>query len=324
MFEVRNKVAAYGRFRRAGAPENHGSGTDAEPSPASRFRRLWAVEGRAFRIGAAAARQRRRENLRHFLHGSSAVAGPVSDALPRHTGAGLGAASVLLEDGSVPVAEVIRRFRGLVDDVAVPACRPAALENLGLAVRLLRPESLSAFAAVVSQDAELAELFWHGVGRGLYFAPSTLWAPDGWPVLRRAVAEPPDDTARCNAVAGAAWALALVNLLQPAVVARRLAEVACAPRWRDCAVHGVASALALWRQATGDETTAGRFLSELDGALAESGAEGRGRQAAATTQSLVAEVRDLLDGELYSLAVAGRLAESFSVGSGRGPGERHV
>ena len=227
---------------------------------------LWAAEGRGYAIeGERAAAAAAWDELRDVLGRDAGAA----DALPRHTGAGLGVASVLLEGSGASVPAVVERFRAAIERAAAPRHRPAALENLGLAVRMLRPEALLAFDRHLREShPDMVDLFWHGAGRGGYFAPSALCSLGGWPSLQRVVREAPDGLARCNAVAGLAWALTLVNGPPPggggAAPRQRSATAKATDGSTDdgaAAAHGVASALALWRAVTGDGATVDGFLA---------------------------------------------------------------
>jgi hypothetical protein len=153
-----------------------------------------------------------------------------------HAGIGLSFAQHLLENvtpqtPSAEVREVVRRFIALCHQNSRPGYVGAALESLGLVTRVFHPQAL-----VPVIDGELAQLdeeaqayFWHGVGRAIYFSP-TYFLPVGrspWQALEMAHGEAPHELGRLNAIAGLAWAVTLVNMLQPEVmeaVVRRHAE----------------------------------------------------------------------------------------------------
>jgi hypothetical protein len=92
--------------------------------------------------------------------------------------------------------------------------------------------------------AELANSFWHGVGRGMYFLPSTLapiYAMHSY-VMVESRRMAPDGAGRKNVFAGIAWAVTLTNLRHPEVIASWLEEQEDEAAFQ----NGVASALKFW------------------------------------------------------------------------------
>lgn len=251
LLELRNKVRAFACFR-LGAGAAAGAATGAPLDP---YRGLWAEEGAGF-----AHAEPTPAGSAEF--GSSA--GMLGTSLPLHTGYGLRLASRLVLDPRERPSVVVGRFIQGVRRAVTGRYRPAVLEGLGFAVRTLRPERLADYGrAVAGAGPGTDELFWHGVGRGLYFSPTQLYTSSGtgWPAFGAALSEAPDELARRNTVAGLAWALTLVNVRHPEVVERRLRVLegrAWAAPW---VAHGVAAALALWRIATGDDGTLEAFLA---------------------------------------------------------------
>jgi hypothetical protein len=97
-------------------------------------------------------------------------------------------------------------------------------------------------------DGDLPALFWHGVGRGLYFSPtnflpSACWA---WGGLEKAGAEPPHEVGRLNAVAGLAWALTLVNVRHPGILELFVARYGARLGDDRAFANGVRSAALVW------------------------------------------------------------------------------
>ena len=149
---------------------------------------------------------------------------PGRAVLPLHTGASLWLAERLLAElaRGAPAAAALERWRQLCTAALRPGHAGLAVEALGLTARHLDPQRVAALAELLRSTApELAELFWHGVGRGLYFAPTHLppWTGAARRAFAKAWSEPPDLPGRANATAGLAWALTLVNVRHPEVVA---------------------------------------------------------------------------------------------------------
>jgi hypothetical protein len=195
-------------------------------------------------------------------------------------------------EGSTLTA-ALDRFSSLCRDNAMSGYEDVAREALGLVARNLHPghvapiaERLAASAARAGSDAPLAELFWHGVGRGAYFAldHSLPWAPPWLPeggTTRRALAglaqSAPGQVARNNALAGFAWALALVNIRRPEVVESLLAHLdgggwssgagygeprtASEESPAGACASGIAAAILVWHGTAGDDAWLTRFLA---------------------------------------------------------------
>lgn len=296
--ELSNKVEAFAGFREGCAPSR------ARPGAGGVYRELWVREGAGYALGE-----------RFDGGGAEREAAESAESLPRHTGLGLNVASRLLADGTNPPSTVIERFVALVERTVPAAAHPAALENLGFAVRMLRPEHLADYDRFIGgRDPELLELFWHGAGRGLYFAPTELApSPAGrWSALDRALADAPHELGRRNGVAGLAWALTLVNVRHPEVVEGRLRALAGRREAVPWAAHGLASALIFWCATTGDRDAPERFLGHRGADGSDLGELWR-RELAGPARAALTEL-------LPVLAEPGRIAALFRYRSDLGGG----
>jgi hypothetical protein len=132
---------------------------------------------------------------------------------------------------------------------ACPGLADAMLEALGLVVQLVRPEWVDRLDASLREwHPDLVGLFWHGVGRGLYFAPARV-LPCGnvvWPGAQTAATRAPHARARDNAVAGFAWAVALVNVRDPKALDALLRRHEGAISQTAAFAQGAAGAAAVW------------------------------------------------------------------------------
>jgi hypothetical protein len=245
--ELRNKLAAFEGFRRAASGGLSLQGALALPAA----ERLWALEG----VGYALARAGRLPAEMEL---------PVEALLPVHTGAGL----ALGEEGVGDPGRFADRCRA----AARPGCSEALFEALGLVARTLRPEAMDTIDAAVGElGAGPRALFWHGAGRGAYLAPSNaLPLPGGsGRGLGALLAEAPGREERRQAAGGFAWALALVNLGDAAVVEHGLSGLpgddgASIP----ALAHGVATAAAVWALSNGEDARLRSFVGSLPGPLA--------------------------------------------------------
>jgi len=215
---------------------------------------LWAMEGLgyAFPGGAGGAPA-----------GLSARA-----AVPLSTGSALAVAEGLLaqlERGGEADHEVVQGWLERCGGGPSPGAHALAVEALGLVARTLHPWRLARLDQLLAAaDPVLPEYLWHGVGRGLYFAPMHLlpWSGGCRRAFAKASDEPPREAGRRNAVAGLAWALTLVNVRSPEVVEGALA--ACGEEvdaGQAAVANGAASALQVWRQWAGADGLLARFLA---------------------------------------------------------------
>jgi hypothetical protein len=212
--------------------------------------RLWVLEGVGYSLGLAG--------------GALPSADPAA-LIPLGTGLGLGLAARSLNGlraGSL--AGGLRAFAACCRDATPPGLAGAAFEGLGLAVRTLVPTLAPGIGrALADLDRGLEGLFWHGVGRALFFVPTNI-LPLGDPSGRavdKAWREPPCDSGRRNALAGLGWAMTLVGLRHPRALDDFLfchADGIPAP---DAFSHGVAAAVQVWARSAGRDELLDRFLS---------------------------------------------------------------
>jgi hypothetical protein len=225
------------------------------------FAALWAVEG----LG--------HDYARHFwspggppvrgLLGPQVSGGlPAKSLLMLHAGIGLGFAEPLvgaLDPGAAreAIEGTVRRVIELCRDNSLAGDVGAAWESLGLYTRSFHPQLLAAVDAALRRIApEVLGYYWHGAGRAFYFLPVN-FLPCGrmtWRPFEMARAQSSDDLARRGAWAGVAWAITLVNMRQPELLARLLIgphgeELAA----DDAFANGVASSLIMrWDTTPGD------------------------------------------------------------------------
>ncbi len=210
------------------------------------FRSIWALEGVA-----------------HYYTRAALAAGPVkgllSDApdnaipertlVPMHAGMGTAFAGSVLSKGQQDLRAAVTRFFNLCRDNSSPGWIDNAVEPLGLVVRTMFPELLNKVSDVMGSVGPSAQrLYWHGVGRSLYFVPTnfTTFGGSHERALRAAIAEAPTREDRNNAVAGLVWAVTLVNLRQPAVL-KNLLRSAKNLDMDEAVINGIVSALLVWR-----------------------------------------------------------------------------
>lgn len=179
---------------------------------------------------------------------------PAASLTPLHAGMGLSLAEWLLEaadkknhsDSRIP----LQTFIGLCRRNSRQEYVGATYEALGLAARNLYPQLMASVDVGLSQiDEEILAYFWHGVGRAIYFAPTNFlpYRSAPWKGWEMCLNEPPHKLGKHNAVAGFAWALTLVNLRQPEIMASFLKHHGRQLTESDAFANGVGSAIVIWR-----------------------------------------------------------------------------
>jgi hypothetical protein len=254
--ETRNKLQAFRLF--AYVDEELGISRDSlEPLSGligkaftlDNFRSIWALEGVAHYYTRAALAA---GPVKGLLSAAPDNAIPERTLVPMHAGMGTSFAELVLSrSGSEPadLRAAVSRFFNLCRDNSSPGWCDSAVEPLGLVVRITYPHLVGKVGDVMGSIGLAAQrLYWHGVGRSLYFVPTNFmtFAGSHERALRAAIAEPPTYEDRCNAVAGLVWAVTLVNLRHPAVL-RNLLAAASKLNMDEAVIHGIVSALLVWR-----------------------------------------------------------------------------
>jgi hypothetical protein len=184
-----------------------------------------------------------------------AIDGPIPGfaTIPVHSGVGLAIAQrCLASSGGAGSPGLVSQLIDRCAASALPGFEYIAVEAIGLAVRTLHPRLAPTFDAVLANDLILQGCFWHGAGRGAYFATSNWQVAAITPVLHNLRAMTGSAVARTNAFAGFAWAVTLVNLFDPAVLARYVAALEEGDEAAAFA-DGVRTALIAWQHCSEDD-----------------------------------------------------------------------
>lgn len=234
------------------------------------YHSVWAIEGVGHLYAESGDEFGRPINLKAEVNTL-----PPSTLVALHSGVGLSFAGHCLEaitSQRTQVRSMLERFLARCDENSHKAYVGAAYEALGLATRNLYPHLMPEIDHHLAEiDEELITYFWHGVGRGIYFAPTNL-LPDGETsrsLMKQVQQESPHELAQSNTFSGLIWALVLVNIRHPqileAFVRDSLGELdreiftsalcsACVI-WRDSSPEDK-SLSALWRHRPSDSRTA--------------------------------------------------------------------
>jgi hypothetical protein len=261
--ELRNKLEAFNLFAHADLAlgiARPGTAALAElverASSLGPYRSVWAKEG----VGHLYAESRRSDEF--DARGETL---PSSCLIALHAGAGLSFAARCLErltprsDGA-EFRRALEEFFALCRGGSREGYAEAAFEALGLAARNLHPQLLPGIdRCLAAMDEDLIAYFWHGVGRGIYFAP-TNFLPDGGAfdrAVEEARREPPHETGRVNALAGLVWAFVLVNIRHPELLESLLLRHASALGEGGALTNGLCSAVVVWRDSSPDDESIG-------------------------------------------------------------------
>jgi hypothetical protein len=275
--EFQNKLEAYTLF--AHVDSTLGIPPDAEvrlPELIRRieawspYRAVWATEGLGYYLVNMLCGQGK--DLQTLLHGEHSCELPERSLVPLHSGMGLAIATRLLQTiNSRSTESEIRRtvdqFVMVCRDNSLTGYAGAAYESLGLVTRNLYPQLVRRLDEELRKiDEDLAAYFWHGVGRGIYFAPTNFLPGDNsWRALKQTSQEPPHESGKRNALAGLAWAMTLVNIRHPEILASFVEHHHSEFGDRAAFVNGVSSASMIWRDSTADDPSLKAFCNYQPG-----------------------------------------------------------
>jgi hypothetical protein len=193
---------------------------------------LWAVEGIGHWYGDTFFA--RHEVPQGILTEASTPDLPAASLTMLHAGIGMSFAQHWLQtvnhlSSRAAIRHALEQILTLCRENSRPGYVGAALESLGLITQNgqfyseTRPDAMVQMVSweLAQVDQEAFAYFWHGVGRAHYFLPihfvpgyGSIWHAVG--MVRRAA---PNRLAWLNAIAGLAWAVTMVNIRQPQVVA---------------------------------------------------------------------------------------------------------
>ena len=211
------------------------------------FPALWAVEGLGHEYGDSFWNQGIKAP-QGILNDERTKDLPPESLTMLHAGIGLSFAKNYMDSlGANPSDEEVRRMVEIVFQLCRDNSRPgyvgAAYESLGLVARTFHPELVGPVDRAVRAVApDLLGFYWHGAGRAVFFAAINFLPGSDRFVFEMARDQAPDELARLNSVAGAAWAYTVVAQRNPRVLADLVIEPLGEELARDGAFsNGVAS-----------------------------------------------------------------------------------
>lgn len=311
MQEAQNKLEAFRLFayadRELNLPATHAQSLNVLVNRAmtlGNFPRIWALEGVAHHYTNSAGLSGTRNGL--------LVDADVPDCtmVSMHAGMGTSFAGKLLSNsGAQPSKQDLRKTIGRFLELCHANARPGwyenAIEPLGLAVRTLHPHLLAPVSDAIAEiDINARRLFWHGVGRSLYFVPTNFVTAGNAHAraLRSAVAEAPTPEDRHNAVAGLVWAITLVNIRHTTVL-KNVLRASESLRMDLAVKNGIVSAFMVWKHMVPEDT---EYLPAYS-----SPAPGSGRDVRLWNQFVVEASARAFQDIFPALARQGRIASLF-------------
>lgn len=271
--ELHNKLEAFGTFEYVESVLHLSTGLD-RPLPElvelagalEPYRSVWATEG----LGHSYAEERLRQSHvpQDILTAPHLETLPARSLITLHAGMGLPLARHTLSSLSVgstrsEIRETLYRFLESCRQNARPGYTEIAVESLGLVGRTLYPQLVSRLdQALSSIDIDLVALFWHGVGRGLYFLPVNFmpYVSSAGRAIAMALREAPHRIGRLNAVSGVAWPFTLVNIRHPQIMEDFLREGYRLIAGSDAFAQGISTAILTWHDSVPDDPALHSFL----------------------------------------------------------------
>lgn len=232
------------------------------------FPRLWAFEGLGNYYAERAWDRSGGQDPQDLLTETSTTSLPAASLTMLHAGIGMSFANRLLrtlQSDSPPelARSTIVRFATLCRRSSRPGYTGAAYESLGLATRTLYPTLVTVIdRELAAAEPELVGYFWHGVGRAMYFEPTTLLpafnAP--WRAVSKIANETPHEEAYLNALSGLSWAITVVNMRHPEVMGTFLRHHAATLGKTAAFSNGVTSSLLMRFDTTPDDQNVHAFI----------------------------------------------------------------
>lgn len=256
--EFRNKLQCFYLFAHVDSALNLGADSaysllelTTKAARLDPYRCVFATEGVGHYYGDR--RLANRNIGRSILNGEMRDLLPAKALVPLHAGMGLSLAEAVLsafeQNAFSREQSLVARFIQLCQLHSMEGYFGATFEAIGLAAQNLFPHLIPALDShLLQMDENLSAYFWHGIGRAIYFSP-TNFLPLGNGALRglqMCLQGPPHSVGRLNAVAGFAWAMTLVNIRQPEIIAQFLQHHEQQITESAAFINGICSAMVIW------------------------------------------------------------------------------
>lgn len=235
------------------------------------FHALWAVEGLGNYYAVQAMKLT--DSPTGLLSAPNELGIPDKSLTMMNAGLGLAFAEHLLKEftslnGLSDINEVVSHFVTLCENNTTQGYTGCALESLGLVSKTFFPSTVDRLDQAIQSttDEALLGYFWHGVGRGNYFAPRN-FLPCGRVSLNQLTRQSTHTTGQQNLIAGLTWAITLVNMRTPDVMQRYERQVSPGHRreFRPAFSNGAASSVAMRLDVTPSTPIVEAFFNVTEG-----------------------------------------------------------
>ncbi len=272
--EFQNKLTAFEWFEHVDTKLSLPLQTDTPPVLLLRrterldsYSRIWATEGIGFLFAERCLSQR--SEPQNLLGGASVKGVAENNFIALHAGMGLSLAHRFLkrlngESSFRELPELLQAHITLYKNNSQSGYAEIGIETLGLAARNLYPHLLLSLDDALKQiDEDYVAYFWHGAGRAIYFAPTGLFPmwDASWSSVLATQEEPPHESGRLNALTGWIFALTLVNIRQPEILAAYFKRYKHLFVTKEAVVSGISSAIIVWQDSTQDNSCLESFLN---------------------------------------------------------------
>ncbi len=231
------------------------------------FASIWAMEGIGYfyteKISAVT------DLPDHLLISEVSYDLPEKSLIPLHAGMGLSLARNFLErirpeTSFEKIVDLTGRYISLCRNNSRAGYSKIVFETLGLVCRNLYPHLiLTVDRALENFDEDYTAYFWHGAGRAMYFSPCGIL-----PVFdeRRSSIlatqdEPPHERGKLNALAGWLFAMTLVNIRQPEIIADCFKNHRRLFASDGIVADGIGSAMIVWHISAQESSLIKSFLN---------------------------------------------------------------
>ena len=209
----------------------------------------FAVEGIGYHLMKAHLDRNGFPERFQFLETPSGITN--GDLVLLHSGSGLALAEFWLRTICTDGVDekLTREFIEICRRSSLLGYAGITFEALGLVARTLYPDLLGSVASSLFSNEDFLACFWHGVGRGAYFAPDngSPFRSAPWQAIEMCLSGAPHQLAKENALAGLSWALTIINIGQPEIMVNFLQHHAGGLTEQGAFIYGVQSAALVWK-----------------------------------------------------------------------------
>ncbi len=233
------------------------------------FSAIWAMEGVGHYYTEKVSAVMNSPN--HLLSAEVTRNLPEKSLIALHAGMGLSLSRDFLprikaETHSDRIVELIGAYITHCRNNSRDGYAEIVFETLGLVTRNLYPHLLLPIDKALEQfDADFTAYFWHGAGRAMYFSPTGILPvfDESWSSILATQDEPPHESGCLNALTGWVFAMTLVNIRHPEIIADCFKNYRRFFAGQGIVADGIGSAMIVWHRSTQDNSLIKSFLNHI-------------------------------------------------------------